>query len=181
MVPMVPGRKKMSYLKLDVREMEVESTKRNVEEAWQGQMKEGQDPMINWELGWRDVRLVIKFFRKERDLMATQKDRPEDRLFDLRSNLEMHPDQVHIRQLLELKNEVRKKEREWAVFWRIRCKSMWMTIDDAPIAYFFRLIKAKRIKEAIKTLIILGKGVVHDKDTIIQEILCQSRLFTKDL
>lgn len=42
-----PGRKKTSYMKLDVNELEVDNTKRKVDEAWKGHMMEGRDPRIN--------------------------------------------------------------------------------------------------------------------------------------
>lgn len=49
-------RKKTFYLKLNVDELQVESTRTKLEAVWKNQMHEDRDPRINWELGWKAIK-----------------------------------------------------------------------------------------------------------------------------
>lgn len=65
--------------------------------------------------------------------------------------------------------------------WRIRCKTTWFKLGDAPNQYFLKLLQEKIIRETIKVLSILGGGVIEDEEEILRLVFLHCRnLYSKD-
>lgn len=119
-------------------------------------MKEHRDPRVNWELGWKAIRLKIKAIRKEREETEKNHPRLKDELFDLRIAVSIIPKVTLIQQLKDLEDEVCRRERLSANHWHLRSHSLWLKLGDAPSNYFFKLVTAKCIRESIKVLALYG-------------------------
>lgn len=60
------GLKKLSYFKLDVLGLEVDSIREAIKLVWNKHMKNDRDPRVNWELGWKAIRKKLRSGRKEK-------------------------------------------------------------------------------------------------------------------
>lgn len=73
-------------------------------------------------------------------------------------------------QLAELTQEMQRRERQNAILWRVRNKSKWMKLGDAPSSYFFKLMQAKCARETLKASALPEGGVIEDEQEIVQEV-----------
>lgn len=126
---------------------------------------------MNWELGWRVVKKVLKSISKERDEIEKNRVHPEDQVFDLRIAIGPKPDPIAIQQLVRLEDKVQRRDHTKANLWRICCKATWMQLGDAPSQYFFKLLRAKKICETIKILKTPNGRSIEDEDKILQGVL----------
>lgn len=159
-------RHKTLYMKLNAKELDTESTKISLEKIWEEQMVIDRDPRVNWELGWRVVKIFLKDVKKEWDDIEKNWIRPDDEIYDMRNRIGT-TDLAQVAKLVELEGEVRRCECANATMWRIRSKSKWMKIGDAPYQYFLKLIQAKRIQESIKVLLTSNGRFTKDENEIL--------------
>lgn len=67
------------------------------------------------------------------------------------------------------------------MMWRIRSRSHWEKLGDAPSTYFFQLVVVKRMREMIKVLVLPNGRVTEDEQEILQEVFRSSRtLYARD-
>lgn len=82
----------------------------------------------------------------------------------------LNPNQDFSQRIQVLLEEVRRRERAKAHLWRIRSRSTWMKLSDAPSQYFFKLVQAKRIEESIGKLALADGRITEDEYKILQGV-----------
>lgn len=181
LLPSNSTRQKISYMKLNVEEWTVESTRTELDKVWKVEMRKGMDPIINWELGQRSIKNTLKSTKRVRDDREKNRIRLEDQLFELRNQIGSNPNAAQVQHLVDLEGEVHRWECANATLQQIRSKSSWMKIGDSPSQYFFKLVQAKRIQESIKILSTLDGGSTKDKEEILRGVYNHCRcLYVKD-
>ncbi|KAL3697864.1 hypothetical protein R1sor_011940 [Riccia sorocarpa] len=123
-----------------------------VKEVWENHPDSVQDPLARWTLGWARVKT---FLRNEKTLAKGRADHTKDvrtELTALRMRMQVdNTERVRIR-VLELENQLRKRELEDAKCWRLRSRIRWMEAGEAPSHYYFAQLKAKYARETINSL-----------------------------
>lgn len=137
---------------------------------------------MNWELNWQVTKVVLKKIKKgKEEAKANYRPCLKDELFDLWIRIFLDPNDEQVHHLRSLDKEVRRRERLSAHLWRIKSKSTWMKIGDAPNKCFFLLVTTKRICESIKTLALVDKRLIEDKTKILEGVYAYYRkLYQKD-
>lgn len=117
---------------------------------------------MSWDQRWWDAKIVLKVKNNEAKRVRKKEEQRLDDLQKVRVLVALNggKDCTLISQLNSFEQEARDIEQKQAIRWRRWVRLRWLTEGDAPLKYFFAIMKTKRLEiTSLVGIDLIGKKI----------------------
>ncbi|KAL3675227.1 hypothetical protein R1sor_025175 [Riccia sorocarpa] len=158
---------------MDKESLEDKQFREQVQVQWKEGWTLAQDPRIAWNIAWGRVQDLYTERRAEKQRRLPELQRKKDELERLRQTMATEVTVADKQRYIALLKEVRDEDTVEKAIVRRRSRMRWVKEGDAPMSFFFALLKSKQTQEQTKTMR-NDEGALMTSETKILEYIQQS-------